>query len=309
MTHMSLYQNTCGHRYEFIPYIYNFGDNAGIDIMKAVTSCRVTRGNPKTESLILGLGSTLHHLKSGIVWGTGAMEQTSEIFHIKGKFDVRALRGKLTERLLNQSQHVRIPNQHKQIAYGDPGLLIPCLLPYLYRMCVPKHKVCLVPHNNDRLYFAKYAHRKINTQVIHTNLNYKQSLRRMMNCNLVLSSSLHGIVFAEAFGIAARWLSNTQMPSFKTEHRFKYCDYYSGSRNSIVIGDECMNKKGKYNNAETIEEGLLMGGVPPLNRFSPQKLIDAFPFEKIEQCEQNHNCDKLLDGSQEVGKSRNCSNL
>ena len=73
--------------YEFVPYTYNVGDNVGIDIMHAITSCRIrsaTNMELNRKPVILGVGSTLHHLKSGIVWGTGAMEQTKDVYRIKG---------------------------------------------------------------------------------------------------------------------------------------------------------------------------------------------------------------------------------
>jgi hypothetical protein len=31
-------------------------------------------------------------------------------------------------------------------------------------------------------------------------------LNMLLDCGLVLSSSLHGLIFAEAFGVPARWL-------------------------------------------------------------------------------------------------------
>ena len=306
--YMTPHQKICLNHYNFVPYEYNLGDNAGIDIIKAMTSCRITsvhKSVSQYEPLIIGLGSTMHHLKSAVIWGTGAMEQSNHVYNLHGEFDVRALRGKLTERLLKTSSVRIIPN-NQSIAFGDPGLLIPCLLSHMYRICKPTYKFCLVPHNNDRLYFSKHLHSNVSVKIINTNNDYKDSLRMLMNCNLVLSSSLHGIIFAEAFGIPSRWLSNNNLPSFVTERRFKYCDYYSGSRNSIVIGDECMNNKGEYTNAETIEEGIRMGGAPTLQNSNSRDLMKSFPFDKIQDCKVNH-CNLRFDELQIIGKKRACS--
>jgi len=53
-------------------------------------------------------------------------------------------------------------------------------------------------------------------------------LNMLLDCGLVLSSSLHGLIFAEAFGVPARWLQ--LRGSAHSEGWFKYVDYFSGTR-------------------------------------------------------------------------------
>ena len=60
-------------------------------------------------------------------------------------------------------------------------------------------------------------------------------LEALLPCELVISSSLHGIIFAEAFRIPARWLAprdeaHLEKSSYVTEGWFKYVDYYASTR-------------------------------------------------------------------------------
>ena len=63
-------------------------------------------------------------------------------------------------------------------------------------------------------------------------------LEALLPCELVISSSLHGLIFAEAFGIPARWLAprdvaHLKHSSYVTEGWFKYVDYYASTRPEV----------------------------------------------------------------------------
>lgn len=111
-------------------------------------------------------------------------------------------------------------------------------------------------------------------------------LEKILSCKLVLSSSLHGIVFAEAFGVPARWL---ELPgSKKSEKGFKYHDYYSGTRGRAVLGDES-GGPGRFNAsfgpAKSIQEGLRLGGAPPIpSTYDATPLYRTFPGKELSGC-------------------------
>jgi pyruvyltransferase len=77
----------------------------------------------------------------------------------------------------------------------------------------------------------------------------------------VLSSSLHGIVVAESFGIPARYVRLSE-----TESLFKYKDYVYGTGRSEFV----------Y--ATSLAQGLEMGGMP-LPNCDPAPLINSFPWD------------------------------
>ena len=85
----------------------------------------------------------------------------------------------------------------------------------------------------------------------------------------MVSTSLHGIIFSEAFGIPARWVHDATLPSSK-EGVFKYNDHLLST--------------GRPPNlfASSMEEAVRIGGMPPIDdamlRCRQRTLMLAFPF-------------------------------
>ena len=120
-------------------------------------------------------------------------------------------------------------------------------------------------------------------------------LERILSCKLVLSSSLHGLVFAEAFGVPARWLELAG--SKRTEKGFKYHDYYSGTRGRAVLGDGAAGGEGSdggdpgdrfnatFGPARSIRDGLRLGGAPPIPpSYDAAQLSRSFPGKELAGC-------------------------
>ena len=69
-------------------------------------------------------------------------------------------------------------------------------------------------------------------------------IRAILDSEFVISTSLHGLVLADAYGIPARMLRITE-----NEPLFKYQDYYEGTGRST------------FTFATSVEEALTMGGL------------------------------------------------
>ena len=84
----------------------------------------------------------------------------------------------------------------------------------------------------------------------------------MKKSRLIISSSLHGIILAEAYGIPAVLLNNNDIDLLK------YYDYYfSTGRKSVKV-------------ASSIEEALNKGPMPLPDLSEMQKgLIESFPYD------------------------------
>lgn len=84
--------------------------------------------------------------------------------------------------------------------YGDPGLLLPLL-------CDESKKqfdVGIVPHLVD---YANIKEKCINDKVINlVNANPLTVAKEISKCRYIISSSLHGIIAAHAYGIPAAWV-------------------------------------------------------------------------------------------------------
>lgn len=101
--------------------------------------------------------------------------------------------------------------------YGDPALL----LPLMYKPKVKKTKeVGYIPHLWDQKNYTDY---------IDVNLPWKKFVREILACDRVVSSSLHGVIIADAYGIPVLWKEYRKIPGAK----IKYEDYLSGIENGI----------------------------------------------------------------------------
>lgn len=279
----------CLNLYRFVPYGHNMGDEAGIDIASAVSHCK----DMNHGELLLGLGSTLHHRSKtpAVVWGTGAMHYQKHRQNIAP----HALRGPLTAQKLNAWS--------KNVTYGDPGLLMPHLVPSVHRRCRPSQPTCIILHHND-LGLRRLLNTTNSVIISAASADYKKIYQNIANCGLVLSSSLHGIVFAEVLGVPARWLQILKSPTERTEGKFKYCDYYGGSRNDLQGALKCLKGIGPYRSATSVKNGLRMGGVAPFS-YDTLKLMDAFPHEMTKGCSTLPGCSPP-DRDQKIGMQRAC---
>ena len=160
---------------------------------------------------LLAVGSILHDAREGdVLWGTGSLRPDD--LRAKG---VRpfAVRGPLTASAFGQ---------HCPDVFGDPVRL----LPEVFNPEVEKlsGKVGLVPHHAD---IPKLKDLQLpGVTVIRPTLPWRKVVREILACEHIVSSSLHGIVVADAYGIPASWCRVGDLPR-GGEHKF--FDYLLGS--------------------------------------------------------------------------------
>ena len=158
---------------------------------------------------VLCIGSIIDKAKSEhIILGSGLLD---EKIKFKKDADFRFVRGPLTrQRIINAGG--TCPE-----IYGDPVLLLP-----LFCDESPKeYDVGIVPHYTDYKYFVeKFPDYKIINVI---NKDPLEVAREITKCRTIMSSSLHGIICAHAYGIPAAWIRfNKKSPLTK----FKFVDYY-----------------------------------------------------------------------------------
>jgi pyruvyltransferase len=202
---------------------------------------------------LLAIGSILHLARDGsVVWGSGVNGKISSDRYRFRNLDVRAVRGPLTRDFLNK-RGIAVPD-----IFGDPALLLPSLMPGRFSP-TRAEGTAFVPNLNDLPMLDSLSLNGIPT--ILPTQGWNSCVESILRRSLVLSSSLHGIIIAEAYGIPARYVRVSAQESL-----FKYQDYYAGT------GRE------QFHYARSIAEGLEMGGErTPI--FDATRLIDAFPLD------------------------------
>ena len=232
--------------------INNFGDLIGPLVANKLLERRKLANSNNTEKRLLTVGSILHFAQNNdTVWGSGVLGNASIDQYQFSNLDVRAVRGPLTRSFLQEKFSIDVPK-----VYGDPALLIPSLFPEIKQKALQKKRFSLtiIPH------FLEFESFKHLPNVVNPQASLFKILDRIARSDLVVGSSLHAIIIAEAFGVPA------QLYQSRHEHLFKYQDYYKGTgRDEFVM-------------ANSIEEAIKQGGEPPCI-FDPNPLINAFPYD------------------------------
>lgn len=236
----------------------NFGDYLSLKIVERIVGkpIRVYQKGGIAERKMLAIGSIFSFAKENdVIWGTGINGKLLEKKYYRfTHLDVRSVRGPLTRRFLMEHFNIVCPE-----IYGDPALLIPYLFPEFKRKENPAYDYIVIPHFSEEHLFPKSEI----DNIVYSTEPWEEVMDKILDSKLVISSSLHGVIVAEAFGIPARLL---RMQDDNEESIFKYCDYYSGT------------KRPDFQYATSIEEALEMGGMPPFE-CDLEKLYNAFPFD------------------------------
>lgn len=200
----------------------NFGDELNYYLLKELTGRPIVGYYDIPHVLkhrdYLVIGSLVEEFTTphSIIWGSGAISGDKPLRHRPAK--VCAVRGKLTRNYLI-GQGVDCPE-----VYGDPALLLPLLYkPSVYK----KYKLGIVPHIADiEDPIVKKLAEDDSIKVIQLNKydHWHDVIDEINQCEMVASSSLHGLIIADAYNIPNVWIRLSD----KIEGgNFKYLDYFS----------------------------------------------------------------------------------
>lgn len=245
----------------------NFGDELNIYLLEGLTGCSLhiyNSGFHKCRRNYVVIGSLLDSFidKESVVWGSGVRKVKKELpAHPKG---VLAVRGRLTRDFL-LDKGVPCPE-----VYGDPALLMPLVYtPKIQK----KYKVGIIPHYRD-IHLTKVHDFIENNKEIVKLIRFDKYedwhsvIDEICQCEYIVSSSLHGLILADAYHIPNLWI---QLSNNIKEGHFKYLDYFSGvgrsdSKPYLFKGDETIDFiVDKLRNYLTIN-------------FDNEKLLSACPF-------------------------------
>lgn len=122
------------------------------------------------------------------------------------------VRGQLTRKKIRDS------GQQCRAVYGDPAWL----LPKIWEPPKKRYKVLLVPHYVD-FQMAKRVFRWLPRLNLLTNDVYKTAMA-IASSEYVISSSLHGLIVAHAYGVPAAWV---KLSGNLAGDDFKFHDHYA----------------------------------------------------------------------------------
>lgn len=188
------------------------------------------------------------------IWGSGILlgEPEGTIWKRSKyrKLDIRCVRGPETKRRLEENGY-----DVNSCVYGDPGVLMPLIYkPNISRELEREYSVVL--HMNKK-------EESVCNQIDILTDDWKKTIDEIANSKLIISSSLHGIIIAEAYGIPAILYNSVEYDDF-----FKYRDYYySTGRYEFPV-------------CNSIEEALNTTPAPlPDIKPLQNNLINSFPVD------------------------------
>ncbi|CAM3634902.1 polysaccharide pyruvyl transferase family protein [Isoptericola cucumis] len=212
------------------PVETNFGDELSAPLLERLTGRRV-RWSPLPDADLVAAGSILTHIREKPArypefWGTGFLWPYED--PIPAEVRPRAVRGRLT------AGH--FPAELRStLALGDPGILAHLFLDGPVRK---KYAVGIVPHFRDAQHpLVRELSTRSDVRIIDIGWTPEEVTREIASCDVVLSSSLHGLIVSDSVGVPSIHLRLNESvggPVQGPVHGlFKYRDYYSafpGSR-------------------------------------------------------------------------------
>lgn len=231
----------------------NFGDYLSYEIVQELLKKKgLSLDTPINQTKHLyGIGSIIQGgAQNATIWGSGLKNGNKDfnlLTRLTRKLDVRLVRGPQTREVLLANGY-DCPEK-----YGDPALILPLL--YQPENIEKTKDYLVILHHDTTLDVQDYL-----SPICH---GYKGFIDELNKAKLVISSSLHGIILAETYGIPAILLMDKV-----TNNIFKYNDYYYSTG------------RFEYPIARTVEEALKMkpAPLPDLSELR-NNILEAFPYD------------------------------
>lgn len=241
----------------------NFGDKLTPYLIEKISGKKCVFSPPESdiEKLVVA-GSILNwDVKKATVWGAGVANKSDNV----SMKNVLAVRGEISK------YFAVLATDFNDIAVGDPALLLPRLFtPSTTKM----YRVGIFPHYIDMdIVIYNWLNRlPSDILVINPLGDVEDIIIQMAQCEQIVSSSLHGLIVADAYGIPNRWV--------KISDRIlgdgtKYMDYYSSIKQPITT--KPADLMGAQNFVEAVQGIKCVKH--PLD-IDLEKLLACCPFKK-----------------------------
>lgn len=244
--------------YRFFCKHHNIGDAINSHIIESVSSNRAlyVRGG---QEHILAIGSIFFLAnKRSVIWGSGIMDPHGDLSNVDFN-RIRAVRGRLTLSILKERGM-----NNPTVALGDPGILVNRLLDNC--SIDKKHHVSLVPHCASMKDVAIWNFaRSAGVNVIDMRDATLRPLHEIAASEIIISQSLHGLIFAEALGIPNVWISLRNDERW----RFKFHDWFSTTKRPQAMPFTLDHTIGELRQNAVLHEIAI----------SKDKLISKFPHD------------------------------
>ncbi len=200
-----------------------------------------------------------HNIKNTAIWGPGFIQESGKLSGEPGQ--VCAVRGPLSRNIIRK-QGIKCPD-----VFGDPALLYP----RFYRPDIQtRHLLGIIPHYKDKGNENVRSFENLpEVKIIDIENSINNVVDQMCSCKYIASSSLHGIIMADAYHIPSTWLKFSEGI---VGSGFKFRDYFAsvGRTDGIPL---------KVTNKTTIDD-IISSIHNHKIEIDLDELMDACPFNK-----------------------------
>ncbi|MCI4665596.1 MAG: polysaccharide pyruvyl transferase family protein [Neomegalonema sp.] len=221
--------------------IVNYGDALSKPVLERLTGRPIVFAKPATAD-IAAAGSIFKSFMSTrwrrpfrgrfdplVVWGSGSLASDSLARTNYGAqwVEIRAVRGPRTRREIGAPEDLPL---------GDPGLLAPLLLDE--RTPTKAYAIGFVPHKDDRYFSGLHdlvAQHRHAIAIDLTNPDLIEVTKTIARCDLIVSSSLHGVIVADALGVPNVFAQRVASKRAPEDVEFKFQDYFESIGRPCVV--------------------------------------------------------------------------
>ena len=212
----------------------NFGDWIGPLLIKNIFNIDcVNMRNKSADNVLYTVGSVIQMAgyqphQNVKIWGSGLIrpldtKKPANIFEKIDATSVLSLRGKLTYHELSKYLDI----DEEELSFGDPALLLPRIYePKLNQ--ISSKDICIVPHYVHKYYFLSQKSIMDNFNIVDVQTTPSNVINQIASSKICISSSLHGVIIAQAYGIPWIWLKIEDDLLTRDQHQdFKFFDFFS----------------------------------------------------------------------------------
>lgn len=208
--------------------VLNFGDALAPLLLEHFAEVK-PKWSTISHAKIASVGSILEHIPplwDGVILGSGRLIENSRL-------QLQQMRSGITPKILAIRGPLSARGIPGSYGLGDPGILADELVGHQEKIW----DLGIIPHFTDKELAAKFKAlipEKFSTKIIHPSRDPLTVIREIGSCRRIVTSSLHGCIVADAFGLPRRIEYCSSMD--KDGGDFKFRDYHESINTLFEIG-------------------------------------------------------------------------
>ncbi|MEU0314588.1 polysaccharide pyruvyl transferase family protein [Nocardioides sp. NPDC006273] len=253
----------------------SFGDQIGPWLIEAITGLPAYNsiGQPNAGGALMTTGSLITEMQRPdmTIWGSGLIAPLGnaavERLRDRKPREVLAVRGARTRNQLVKHLDWDVPE-----VYGDPALLMPYVLQPGERPS-ERSGLSIIPHRSHARILPEPLITRSGGHPVDVRRPAREVVEEIAQSEVVVSTSLHGLILAHAYGIPWVWLHIIDKPL--AGDRFTFSDFFTTLEKEEVASVSVTAEVA----AELDLERVVSKATLPGSKFDSRALVEVLPYD------------------------------